>query len=202
MQEKPLSGWIYPSDTNPQTVSTIQQCLNVAAAPASSQPAQPMPEEGAEGSPSPSLSRSWCWQTPSVPQSLQEEQEAQLRRQCCDSQAQLQFCGNKTLPCLTGRKKIRTNVLRKGGAGQPSQSKQALREGCGKEGTCGSQQTLTGCGEDSNGFLMFSSGTCWFFLSPDRDPTDALLLASALLLPNQTFDFCCFRFQLCLCLSI
>lgn len=36
-------------------LSTIQQHLNVAAAPAPSQPAQLMPEEGAEGSPSPSL---------------------------------------------------------------------------------------------------------------------------------------------------
>lgn len=112
----------------------------------------------------------------SPPLSLQEEQEAQLtRRQCSDSQAQLQFCGNKTLPCLTGRKKIRTNVLRKGGAGQPSQSKQALREGCGEEGTCVSQQTLAGCAEDRNGFLMLSSGTRWFFQSPDTDPTDALI---------------------------
>lgn len=180
MQEKPLSGWIYPSDTTPWMVSTIQQHLNVAAAPASSQPAQLMPE-GAEGSPSPSLTPIRCWQTPLVLAG------GSAQRQCSDSQAQLQFCGNKTLPCLTGRKKIRTNVLRKGGAGQPSQSKQALREGCGKEGTCGSQQPLTGCAEDRNGFLMLSSGTRWFSLPPERDLTDALILASPLVAPKPGF---------------
>lgn len=181
MQEKPLSGCTYPSDTTPRMVSTIQHCPNVAAAPASSQPAQLMPEEGAEGSSSPSLTPIWCWQTPRVLAG------GSAQRQCSDSQAQLQFCGNKTLPCLTGRKKIRTNVLRKGGAGQPSQSKQALREGCGKEGTCGSQQTLTGCAEDRNGFLVLSSGTLWFSLPPERDLTDALILASPLLAPKPDF---------------
>lgn len=66
MQEKPLSGWICPSGINPWTVPTVQQRLNVAAAPAASQPAPVVPEEGAEGSPSPSLPPSWCWQPPTV----------------------------------------------------------------------------------------------------------------------------------------
>lgn len=75
MQGEPFSGWNYPSDINPWTVPTVQQCLNVAAAPAASQPAQLMPEEGAEGSPSPQL----VLADPPCPLlSLQEEQEAQL----------------------------------------------------------------------------------------------------------------------------
>lgn len=78
--------------STPRSLFTVQHCLNVGAAPASSRPAPAMPKvsparsgraEGAEGSPSPSLPPSSCWQTPHLPSwlgSLQEERETRLAR--------------------------------------------------------------------------------------------------------------------------
>lgn len=132
VQEKPLSGWTCPLDIYPV------ECVRSSAAPkcgccsrilsaspgrARSEPrSQRLCRKNRGLPPAPLCRPVRVGRPPHLPSclcSLQEERDTRLarRRPQCDSQAQLRFCGNKTLPCLTGRKKIRTNVLRKGGAG-------------------------------------------------------------------------------------
>lgn len=124
--------------TNPWIVPAIQQRPNVAAAPASSQPAQVVPEEGAEGSPSPRVPPVGAGRAPvaGVTGGSARTGSAVIHRRSCSS------VGIKPSPASRAGRNLEQTFLRKGGAGQPSQSKHALREGCGKEGTGVSQQTL------------------------------------------------------------